>query len=125
MNLALTMPDALMTATVGGRAQKASGLTAEHRVVHCLNYQLRMGGYTDHACLEATGAMVIPYGVGSTKSLIKVIQELNINTISCTPSYPAILEQVIAAEFPGLAPVDLGLTLGLFGGEAGLDDPSD
>jgi phenylacetate-CoA ligase len=34
-----------------------------------------------------------------------------------------VLERVIAEHFPGLAPRDLGLRLGLFGGEAGLDDP--
>ncbi len=122
MNLALTAQDALMTAIVGGRAQSAAGLGSQHRVVHCLNYQLWMGGYTDHAALEATGAMVVPYGVGSTSGLIRLIQELQIDAISCTPSYPAVLEQVIARDFPGLDPAELGLKIGLFGGEAGLDD---
>lgn len=122
MNLALTEQDARMTAIVGGRAQSAAGLGPQHRVVHCLNYQLWMGGYTDHAALEATGAMVVPYGVGGTSGLIRLIRELQIDAISCTPSYPAVLEQVIAKDFPGLEPKDLGLRLGLFGGEAGLDD---
>ena len=122
MNLALTGQDARMTAVVGGRAQSAAGLGPQHRVVHCLNYQLWMGGYTDHAALEATGAMVVPYGVGGTRSLIRTIQELGINAISCTPSYPAVLEQIIEKDFPDLSPRDLGLELGLFGGEAGLDD---
>lgn len=124
MNLALSRRDALMTAAVGGRAQSASGLGPGHRVVHCLNYQLWMGGYTDHASLETTGAMVIPYGVGHSRGLIAVIRELGVTAISCTPSYPAVLEQTIAREFPGLAPRDLGLELGLFGGEPGLDEPS-
>jgi phenylacetate-CoA ligase len=35
-----------------------------------------------------------------------------------------VLERVIAEKFPGLAPRDLGLKLGLFGGEPGLDDPA-
>lgn len=122
MNLALTEQDARLTAEVGGRAQAASGLGRQHRVVHCLNYQLWMGGYTDHAALEATGAMVVPYGVGGTQGLIRAIRELGINAISCTPSYPAVLEQVIEKDFPGLSPRELGLELGLFGGEAGLDD---
>ena len=121
MNLALTEQDALMTATIGGRAQRASGLGPQHRVVHCLNYQLWMGGYTDHASLEATGAMVIPYGVGGTRGLIQLILDMRIDAISCTPSYPAVLEQVIETDFPGLSPRDLNLRLGLFGGEAGLD----
>ena len=48
-----------MTAKIGARAQSAAGLGPGHRVVHCLNYQLWMGGYTDHATLEETGATAI------------------------------------------------------------------
>jgi phenylacetate-CoA ligase len=123
MNLALSAKDALQTAAIGARAQSAAGLGAEDRVIHCLNYQMWMGGFTDHCTLEATGAMVVPYGIGGTERLIRTIQELKITAISCTPSYPKVLEQVIAEKFTGLAPRDLGLKLGLFGGEAGLDDP--
>ena len=124
MNIALSMEDAADTATVGARAQAASGLGPGHRVVHCLNYQLWMGGFTDHTTLEATGATVIPFGVGGSEKLVGTIRELGITAISCTPSYPAVLERAIADHFPCLAPRDLGLQLGLFGGEAGLDDPA-
>ncbi|QIG47595.1 phenylacetate--CoA ligase [Nordella sp. HKS 07] len=123
MNLALSARDAHETAVIGGRAQAASGLGPGHRVVHCLNYRLWMGGFTDHATLEATGAAVVPFGVGDTQLLVRTIRELGITAISCTPSYPGVLEQVIAEHYPGLEPRDLGLRLGLFGGEAGLDDP--
>lgn len=123
MNLALSQRDAYETAVVGGRAQSASGLGPGHRVIHCLNYRLWMGGLTDHTTLEATGAAVVPFGVGDTQLLIRTIRELRITAISCTPSYPAVMEQVIARDFPDIAPCDLGLKLGLFGGEAGLDDP--
>tara|TARA_R100000005_G_scaffold96517_1_gene84124 strand:+ start:22491 stop:23792 length:1302 start_codon:yes stop_codon:yes gene_type:complete len=123
MNLALSQRDSHITAVVGGRSQRAAGLGPGHRVVHCLNYQMWMGGLTDHMTLEATGALVVPFGVGSTKLLINTIMELNITAISCTPSYPAVLEAVIAEHFPGITPADLGLKLGLFGGEAGLDSP--
>jgi phenylacetate-CoA ligase len=123
MNLALSAKDAHETAVIGGRAQAAGGLGPGHRVIHCLNYRLWMGGYTDHATLEVTGATVVPFGVGETELLVRTIRELGVTAISCTPSYPAVLERVIAERFPGLAPSDLGLRLGLFGGEAGLDDP--
>jgi phenylacetate-CoA ligase len=124
MNLALSAEDARATAIVGARAQAASGLGPGHRVVHCLNYRLWMGGFTDHTSLEATGAAVVPFGVGDSELLIRTIRELRITAISCTPSYPAVLERVIAERFPGLRPRDLGLRLGLFGGEAALDDPA-
>ncbi|OOY17495.1 AMP-binding protein [Thioclava sp. DLFJ4-1] len=124
MNLALSARDALVTQEVGGRCHRSAGLTAEHTVVHCLNYQMWMGGLTDHMTLEATGALVVPFGVGSTELLIQTIREVGITAISCTPSYPSVLERVIAEKHPGLTPRDLGLKLGLFGGEPGLDDPA-
>jgi phenylacetate-CoA ligase len=122
MNLALSARDCRIVETVGGRCQRAAGLGPGHTVVHCLNYQMWMGGVTDHMTLEATGALVVPFGVGSTELLIRTIREIGVTAISCTPSYPAVLERVLEQKFPGVAPRDLGLKLGLFGGEAGLDD---
>lgn len=124
MNLAMSAQDCAITQNVGGRCHRAAGLTPEHTVAHCLNYQMWMGGVTDHMTLEATGALVIPFGVGGTELLIRTIREVGVTAISCTPSYPAVLERVIAERFPGLAPADIGLKLGLFGGEPGLDDPA-
>ena len=121
MNLALSVADAEDTAEVGARAQRASGLGPGDVVIHCLNYQLWMGGFTDHTTLEATGATVVPFGVGNPERLVRTIRDLGVTAISCTPSYPAVLEQVLAEE--GVAPRDLGLRLGLFGGEAALDVP--
>jgi phenylacetate-CoA ligase len=124
MNLALSARDCEITEIVGGRCHRAAGLGAEHTVVHCLNYQMWMGGVTDHLTLERTGATVVPFGAGGTELLIRTICEIGINAISCTPSYPAVLERVLKERFTDLHPRDLGLKLGLFGGEPGLDDPS-
>jgi phenylacetate-CoA ligase len=122
MNLALSARDCTITEIVGARAQSLAGLGPGMMVVHCLNYQMWMGGLTDHMTLERTGATVVPFGVGSTELLVQTILETGINAISCTPSYPAVLERVIAEKFKSLRPADLGLKLGLFGGEPGLDD---
>ena len=124
MNIAQTEADAAQTAEVGGRCFMAAGLTTGTLTVHCLNYRMWMGGVSDHLALEATGATVIPFGVGESQLLVRTILDLKVGVIHCTPSYPAALEQTIAEHFPGLAPRDLGLRLGLFGGEAGLDDPN-
>ncbi len=118
--LANTRDDLSWISRVGGRAFYASGLRPGDRVVHCLNYCLWTGGLTDHLNLEATGASVVPFGVGNVDKLLDTILDLGINAISCTPSYPALLEQRL--EQRGLEPKDLGLKLALFGGEAGLDD---
>ncbi|WP_343082470.1 phenylacetate--CoA ligase family protein [Ostreiculturibacter nitratireducens] len=124
MNLAMSARDCEITEVVGGRAQALAGLGPGTMVVHCLNYQMWMGGLTDHLTLERTGATVVPFGVGSTELLVRTILETGITAISCTPSYPTVLERVVAEKFPNLAPADLGLKLGLFGGEPGLDDPA-
>jgi phenylacetate-CoA ligase len=120
--LANSKRDAEDIARVGARSMWAAGLRPNDRVVHCLNYCMWTGGFTDHTILEATGATVVPFGVGSTRLLIDSILNLGINAISCTPSYPALIEQVLR-ETGGPAPRELGLKLGLFGGEAGLDNP--
>ena len=118
--IANSRPDLEVIARLGARGFYAAGLRPSDRVVHCLNYQMWMGGVTDHLSLEGTGAAVIPHGVGGTRRLIETIRHLGVTAISCTPSYPATLEQVLRDEF-GLEPRALGLRLALFGGEAGLD----
>ena len=124
MNLALSARDCEITEIVGGRCQTSAGLGPDDTVIHCLNYQMWMGGLTEHMTLERTGATVIPFGVGGTELLIRTIRDIGVTAISCTPSYPAVIERVMREHFPDLQPKDLGLKLGLFGGEPGLDDPS-
>ena len=124
MNIAQTEADAAQTAEVGARCFQAAGLTIGTLTLHCLNYRMWMGGVSDHLALEAAGATVIPFGVGDSQLLVRTILDLKVGVIHCTPSYPAALERTLAEHFPGLAPRDLGLRLGLFGGEAGLDNPS-
>ncbi|MBW2096706.1 MAG: phenylacetate--CoA ligase family protein [Deltaproteobacteria bacterium] len=119
---ALTKADLDLTHDCGARSFWSAGLRPHHRVIHCLNYQLWMGGVTDHVNLETTGATVFPFGVGNSRQLVRVIREAGINAISSTPSYPKYLEQVVRDEL-GIEPRELGLALGLFGGEPGLDNP--
>jgi phenylacetate-CoA ligase len=118
---AMTRTDMLQTNECGARAFWAAGLRPDHTVVHCLNYSLWMGGYTDHRNLENTGATVVPFGVGNSRQLVRVIREAGIDAISCTPSYPRRLENVVRDEL-GVEPAELGLKLGLFGGEPGLEN---
>lgn len=120
LQLANSRRDVDLIARVGGRAQFCAGLRPGDRVVHCLNYCLWTGGVTDHMTLEETGACVVPFGVGNTRQLLETILDLGVTAISCTPSYPALLERLLRAD--GRDPRELGLRLGLFGGEAGLDN---
>ena len=117
----LSRNDLKQNSECGARAFWAGGLRPNHIVVHCLNYNLWMGGYTDHRSLETTGAAVVPFGVGNSHQLVRRIQEAGIDTLSSTPSYPAYLENVVRQEL-GVEPVELGLKLGLLAGEPGLEN---
>ena len=118
----LTKNDMDQTTEVGARAFWAGGLRPHHTVVACMNYTLWMGGYTDHRNLERTGASVVPYGVGNSRRLVRVLQELEVDAIWSTPSYPNRLEHVVREEL-GIEPRELNMKLGVFGGEPGLGIP--
>ncbi len=119
--IALSASDVADNIISGRRAFLCAGLNTEDTIVHCLNYCMWSGGLTDHLSLEATGATVVPFGVGHTKRLIETIRHLNITCISCTPSYMSKIELVLKDDF-GLHPRDLGLRKGFFGGEGGLQN---
>jgi phenylacetate-CoA ligase len=120
--IAMTRQDARITNECAARAFWASGLRPDHVVVHCLNYCLWLGGYTDHSSLEHAGAAVVPFGVGHSGLLVRTIRDLGVTAISCTPSYMGVLARVVRDEL-GIDPRDLGLRLGLFGGEPGMALP--
>ncbi len=120
--IAMTRRDAALTNECGARAFWAAGLRPDHLVVHCLNYCLWLGGYTDHSSLEHAGAAVVPFGVGHSALLVRTIRDLGVTAISSTPSYMAVLAEVVRAELR-CEPRELGLRLGLFGGEPGMAIP--
>jgi phenylacetate-CoA ligase len=121
LNIAFSQKDVEVVTRLGGRGMFCAGARPGLRIVHCLNYQLWTGGVTDHMIIEASGATAVPFGVGNTRKLLETIPELGITGIHCTPSYPALLEKVLREEM-GREPRSLGLQIGLFGGEAGLDN---
>ncbi len=119
--IALSRADIETTLTCGARCFVAAGVRTDDLVVHCLSYCMWSGGVTDQEALERAGAGVIPYGVGNSSNLIRMIRTVRPTGIHCTPSYLAKLEQRLDDEFH-LEPRDLGLRIGLFGGEPGLQD---
>src|SRR3989440_4418930 len=119
--VALTRRDRDLMNECAARSYWASGLRPSDTVVHCLNYRLWVGGFSDHENLEATGATVVPFGVGQTALLIQTIRELQVNAISATPSYMLPLIEAVLAQ--GLNPRELGLRKGFFGAEPGMSEP--
>jgi phenylacetate-CoA ligase len=120
--IALSALDVERTIERGGACLGAAGAGPGDLIVHCLNYCLWSGGVTDHQCLERTGAGVIPFGVGRSAELIETMLRLKPTGIHCTPSYLSRLEERLVNDF-GKTPRELGLRIGLFGGEPGLQDP--
>ncbi|MBI5763699.1 MAG: AMP-binding protein [Planctomycetes bacterium] len=121
--IALSMSDIERSVVAGAECFRAAGVGSGDLIVHCLNYCMWSGGLTDHQALERSGAGVIPYGVGKSSELIEMIRRIRPTGLHCTPSYLGRLEERLAADF-GLAPRDLGLRIGLFGGEGGLQEPA-
>jgi len=120
--VALTRNDRNLMNECAARSYWASGLRSSDTVVHCLNYRLWIGGYSDHEGLETTGATTVPFGVGQTALLLQTIRELQINAISATPSYMLPLGEAALAQ--GLNLRDVGLRKGFFGAEPGMSEPS-
>lgn len=119
--LALTDNDIKNVVATGKKAFVMAGLLQCDVVINCMNYCMWMGGFMDHQSLEATGAAVIPYGVGNTENLIQIIRSVPNVCIHATPSYLGIIEKVAREKYK-ISPLDLHIKKGFFGGEGGLDD---
>jgi phenylacetate-CoA ligase len=120
--VALTEQDLLDTYTTSERAFAFAGMGKGQRVVHCLSFNMWSGGITDYIPIERVGATAIPFGVGNTTLLLRMIKDLEINAISSTPSYMFTLRERCEQEL-GIDPKDLGLRRGYFGGEGLLQVP--
>ena len=115
--IGLTQPDHLANSAVGGAAFTIAGLRADDLVAHCLNYALYAGGVADHMALEASGATVLPVGVGQSRRLLDLIGQLGVTAIFGTLSFPAHL--AARAREADVEPRALGLRRIVTAGEPG------
>ena len=115
--IGLTRRDHEANSAVGGEAFRIAGLLPTDTVAHCLNYALYAGGIADHMAIEASGATVVPVGVGQSKRLLDLIPRLGITAIFGTLSFPAYLAK--RATDAGLDPTRLGLRHIVTAGEPG------
>ena len=65
--------------------------------------------------VENLGATVIPASTGNTEKHVRLIRDLHITGIACTPSYALYLAEVV--EKMGIKKEELGLRIGAFGAE--------
>jgi phenylacetate-CoA ligase len=115
--MAYTERDVATSAEVGARAFWAAGVRPDDTVLHCLSYSFYTGGISDHAALEATGAAMIPVGLGQSARLLELWRDLRPTTLFSTITYPLHLAETAAER--GLDPRALGLAKLLVTGEPG------
>jgi phenylacetate-CoA ligase len=94
--------------TVGGRRQD---------VIHiAYGYGLFTGGLGFHYGAQKVGAKIVPASGGMTQRQIKLMKDLDVTLLACTPSFAVYLAETMTQE--GVVPQkDLKLRLGMFGAE--------
>jgi phenylacetate-CoA ligase len=115
--IGLTRADHDANSAIGGAAFAIAGVRPTDTIAHCLNYALYAGGIADHMALEASGATVVPVGVGQSRRLLDLIPTLGIDAIFGTLSFPAHL--AARAREAGIDPRGLGLRHIVTAGEPG------
>ncbi len=96
------------------------GCSNEDITVIGYGYSLFTGGMGAHQGMEKIGATVIPMGGGNSEKLCMMIQDLNVTTICCTPSY--FIHVMEVAEKMGLDLRTTKLRHGFFGAEPWTDE---
>jgi phenylacetate-CoA ligase len=78
-------------------------------------YGLFTGGLGVHYGVENLGASVVPTSTGNTEKHVRLIRDLGISGIACTPSYALYLAETM--ERMGISKDDVHLRIGAFGAE--------
>lgn len=78
-------------------------------------YGLFTGGLGAHYGVENLGASVVPTSTGNTEKHVRLIRDLGISGIACTPSYALYLAETM--EKMGITKEQIKLRVGAFGAE--------
>ena len=94
--------------TAGGRQQDTIHIA--------YGYGLFTGGFGFHYGAQKVGAKIVPASGGMTQRQIKLMKDLGVTILACTPSFAVYLGETMAQE--GVDPrKDLKLKIGMFGAE--------
>ncbi len=97
------------------RCMTMAGVRPEMVIHNANGYGLFTGGLGFHQGGERIGATVVLVSGGFTARQAMLLRDLRADVLVSTPSYALVIAQ--ALHDAGTDPGDLGLTLGLFGGE--------
>jgi phenylacetate-CoA ligase len=100
---------------VMARSLHAAGIRDDDVVQNAYGYGLFTGGLGFHDGTEELGATVIPVGGGNTPRQISLLEDLESDVLSCTPSYCLYLAE--QAEERGLDIRDLPVSIVVIGAE--------
>ena len=110
-----TADDIERWAAVVARSLAAAGVEPGDTVQNAYGYGLFTGGLGLHYGIERLGATVVPMGGGNTARQLTMLQDMESDALSCTPSYCLYLAE--CAEQQGLDPRDLPLSTVIIGAE--------
>ena len=110
-----TRRDLSIWSEVMSRCLSAYGVTRDDTFSVSYGYGLFTGGLGAHYGVENLGATVIPASTGNTEKHVRLIRDLHITGIACTPSYALYLAEVV--EKMGIHKDELRLRICAFGAE--------
>ncbi len=97
------------------RCLTAYGITRDDTFSVAYGYGLFTGGLGAHYGVEHLGAAVVPTSTGNTEKHVRLIRDLGITGLACTPSYALYLAETM--EKMGITKKDIHLRVGAFGAE--------
>lgn len=114
--VAYTEGDLDLWSEVMARSLAAAGVSPGDTVQNAYGYGLFTGGLGVHYGVERLGATVIPIGGGQTQRQIELLDDLESDVLTCTPSYALYLAETARTE--GLDPREFALSTVIIGAES-------
>jgi phenylacetate-CoA ligase len=97
------------------RCLTAYGVTRDDIFSVAYGYGLFTGGLGAHYGVENLGAAVVPTSTGNTEKHVRLLSDLGITGIACTPSYALYLAETM--DKMGISRDNIKLRIGAFGAE--------
>ena len=107
---------------MGARALWAMSCRPGDIVFTTMNFSLYAGGLSDHLTFETLGATTIPYGVGQSERLLRMMSAIKDEVCLWAPPSHAVRLAEVARDI-GITPCEVGIAKGFFSGEAGMQVP--